>query len=188
MMKDQFKAAAFGLLLSAILLAILWVFISAVVYSINKLQSIIAGSIVAATIAAIAAFLVNVYAKHKEAKDRILQEIRGKKTVVYEELIDVMFSVVLGEKQGKQPLSEKDLINRLAQLTPKIIIWGSEELIVQWNNVRTEATSKKKNPLEIFEPWNQLLLTIRKDLGHSNKKLQKWDLMRLFVNDLPPRE
>jgi hypothetical protein len=184
-MKDQYKSLIFALVASAALLTMLWFFIDAVIDSINKLQSAIAGSIIAATIAAAAAFLVNVYAKHQEAKERILQEIRIKKTIVYEELIDIIFSAVMGEKQGKPKPSEAELTKRFAQLTPKVVIWGSEELITQWNKTRLQSTKPTDNPIQVFEPWNELLRVIRKDLGHSNKKLEKWALMRLFVNDIP---
>ena len=32
--------------------------------------------------------------------------------------------------------------------------------------------------------WEKLLLAIRKELGHSNKGLQQWDVLKVFVNDI----
>jgi hypothetical protein len=184
-MRDQLKAVAVGLISLAAILTAVWAFIDAVVGSINRLQSTVAGSIVAASIAAIAAFLVNVYVKHRESREKVLQEIRARKTPVYEELIDIIFSGILSKQQGKGEVSPEELTKRFAAITPKIVIWGSEELIAQWNVIRSHDWKAGGSPLETFAPWNQFMLTVRKDLGHSNKKLKPFALMRLFVNDFP---
>jgi hypothetical protein len=185
-MKDQVKSIVVGFACLAVLLGIVWIFVDRMITSLARLQSAVAGSIVAATIAAIAAFLVNVYIKHREAKERVLQEIRIKKTPVYEELIELIFSVLMAEKLGKKAPAESEIVAKIAGMTPKVVIWASEDVVTKWNDVRTYVKKSTDTPLDQFTPWNNLLRAIRKDLGHGDQKLERWALLRLFVNDLPP--
>lgn len=185
-MKDQLKSMVVGFAALAALLAIIWFFADLAITSIGRLQSAVAGSIVAATIAAITAFLVNVYVKHRESKERIVQDLRSKKTAVYEELIDLIFSVIMAEKLGKEALTQEELVAKFAKLTPKVVIWASEDVVTAWAAMRNEAQKQHDSPFDQFGPWNDFLRALRRDLGHSDRKLEQWALLRLFVNDLPP--
>ena len=180
----QFSQVVFGVVLLSLLLFIAWLFIDAVITSIAKLQSAVAGSILAATIAAVAAFLVNVYVKHRESKEKLAQEIRAKKVPLYEEFIDVIFGSFKATMLKQPPPPEEDLKRKLVDIMPRIITWGSEDLINHWNKIRHHDWSDTSNPINVLAPWDDFLLVIRKDLGHSNTNLEKFALMQLYVNDL----
>ena len=182
-MTQQTKQIWLSLLIIGAVLFMLWAFTSAVVSSIAQLQSAVAGSILAASIAAIAAFSVNVYVKQKEARLRSEQEIQAKLVPLYEEFIDTIFSSFKAQMLGEQPLSQDELKKQLIELIPRIITWGSDDLINQWNKIRETDFTNKSAPLDILGPWDELLVIIRKDLGHSNKRLEKYALMRLYTTD-----
>lgn len=181
--QSKFTQIVSGVALLALLLFMTWLFIDAIITSISKLQSAVAGSIITATIAAIAAFLVNVYVKHRESKEKLAQEIRTKKVPLYEEFINVIFASLESTMLGGPPLSEDELKQKLIAIMPRLITWGSEDLINQWNRIRSHDWSDTSNPATILGPWNDFLLVIRKDLGHSSSKLENFALMKLYVKD-----
>ena len=141
------------------------------------------GSVLAALIGAGALFAVNVYAKRRESRDKAAQEIRVKKTELYEDLIGIIFNVLLASKQGKKPMSEAELAKALARITPKIVVWASAKVIARWNRIKASSTDSV-DILSMVDSWEVLLRAVREDLGHDDDKLQERQLSRLFVNDL----
>jgi hypothetical protein len=141
------------------------------------------GSVTAALIGAAALLAANVYAKRREARDKAAQEIRVKKTDLYEELIDIIFNVLLASKQGKKVMSEADLAKAFARITPKIVVWASAKVIAQWNAIKT-GSGKPGEVIKLVDSWEVLLRAIREDLGHDDRSLHERQLTRLFVNDL----
>jgi hypothetical protein len=92
----------------------------------------------------------------------------------------------MGSKMG-EPLSEKDLIKHMSKFTESLILWGSEDVIKSYRDFRMFFMQRKPNgPLSIEEVnlLENLLLTIRKDMGHKNKNFQQGDILSLFINDI----
>ena len=123
------------------------------------------------------------YAKRRESLDKAAQEIRVKKTELYEELIGIFFNVLLASKQGKKAMTEVELAKAFARITPKIVVWASAKVIAQWNRIRTNSTASV-DVISQMDSWEVLLRAIREDLGHDDTKLRERQLSRLFVNDL----
>ena len=67
-----------------------------------------------------------------------------------------------------------------------VILWGSDEVIhstsIWMFHLRTQNGDTDKIHASIQE-MEELLKLIRKDLGHSNKKIQTGDILRMFIND-----
>jgi hypothetical protein len=141
------------------------------------------GSVTAALIGAGALICANVYAKRRETQQKAEQEIRVKKTEVYETLIELMFNQLMGSKQGKKQLTSDELLKALAKLMPRVVVWASPKVIAHWNYIKN-TSSHSQSSLEIMKTWDTLLLLIREDLGHNDAALAKFELTRLFVNDL----
>ena len=141
------------------------------------------GTVAAALIGASALIGANVYAKRRETQQKIEQEIRVKKTEVYETLIDLMFNQILGAKQGKRQLTSDEMMKALAKLMPKVVVWASPKIIAHWNYIKNTSGSAQST-LETMRTWDTLLLLIREDLGHDDAVLKKFELTKLFVNDL----
>jgi ribosomal protein L29 len=140
------------------------------------------GSVAAAVIGASALVAVNIYAKRKDAREKAAQEIRVKKTELYEELIGLIFNQLLASRQGKKPMQSSEVIKALAKLMPRFVVWASPSVIAHWNQIKTSSDSKSS--IDTMAIWEKLMRLIREDLGHNDDLLKKYDLTRLFVNDL----
>ncbi len=76
-------------------------------------------------------------------------------------------------------------MERLQELTPDLIAWGTDEVIASWISFRKAGLNpNKENPKEILLAFDDFLRAIRKDLGHSDEHLKKGDLLRIFIKDI----
>jgi len=143
----------------------------------------VAVAIVAAAATVIVSVITLVISKILEGRASITQELRAKKTPIYENIISTLYRVQFAEKLGEEPLSEKELIKFFADITEKLTIWGSDGVIRAFSDFRL-ATTRGADGLDILLIYENLLLEIRKDLGHKNTNLKKGMILSLTVNDI----
>ncbi|NEZ66444.1 hypothetical protein D0962_27410 [Leptolyngbyaceae cyanobacterium CCMR0082] len=70
-------------------------------------------------------------------------------------------------------------------MTPDLILWASDDVLNLYIEFRRMASSNTlgspNNPILLF---GRLLLAMRKDLGHQNKKIDEVSILGTFVNDI----
>jgi hypothetical protein len=116
---------------------------------------------------------------------QIRNEQKPKKVEIYDKVINFFFNSILASKLGQKPKTEEELIQGFADMTPDLILWGSDEVLSlyikfrQITNNNTQGSSS--NPILLF---GQMLLAMRKDLGHQNKQIDEVSILGTFVNDV----
>ncbi|MBD9402097.1 hypothetical protein [Comamonas sp. CMM02] len=145
----------------------------------------VGAGIVAATATVIVSVVSVLVAKRLEQKSLVIREHRERKTPIYEEIVKLVFRFAFSEKIGLEALTEKEIIKKMAWITENLVIWGSDDLLLAWSKFRKSSiqTEEKPNYQVLFEV-EDLLLAIRKDLGHSNKGLKRGQILGLFINDI----
>ncbi len=151
-----------------------------------SLDSDLAIAIIAAAATVLVSVLSIVLGKAYESLALIQREHREKKIPVYEDLIKFMFRILMGSKTGDGP-TEKEMLGFMSDFNQRIMVWGSDDVLAAWVKWRRAATSEanvKADPMKVMLLYEQLILTIRHDLGHRNKNLGQGDVLALFVNDI----
>lgn len=138
--------------------------------------------LVAASIAAAASVISISLSKAYEARIAIRQDLRSKRIPVYEGIVNTTMRIMLGEKAGLTPLTEKELGQWFLQTTEKLTIWGSDDLIRAFGNFNNGAA--ERSGIHGLYELETLLLAIRRDLGHKNKNLARGSVLRLWVTDM----
>ncbi|HDR7368032.1 TPA: hypothetical protein QCX21_005940 [Bacillus toyonensis] len=174
-------------------LAIIGVFCYGVFYSLSwfyqsflSLDARISAALITGLFAILGASLSISIPKYFEKKKEIESYHRDQKSPMYKELLDYLFSILMGQKAGKQ-MSEKESIEFMSKFTQNIILWGSEDVIKQYGIFRNYFMNRpvnKKTDLVEIKIMEGLLLAVRKDMGYNNKHLETGDLLSLFINDL----
>jgi hypothetical protein len=169
--------------------AIVWGLIALVDYLIStfsKLSPNVIAAIVAAFATVTVSVLTIVIGKRLEALALITKEHREKKVPIYEEFIQFWFKHLFAKKSGEMPLSDEEIIHFLSDYTQRIMVWGSDEVIVAWVRFRYSSmnAAQSQTTTTVLEDYEKFILAIRKDLGHKNKGIQQGDILRLFVNDM----
>jgi len=156
----------------------------------SGLQKEVAVAIVAGAVTITVSVVSIVIAKYYERKRAVEQELREKKIPMYYEFVEFWFSTLYKDKikdtEGEVTPEEheKKMLLFLKSFTQKLMVWGSDEVVGEWSRLRRSwAKGERMSAQSLFE-FERLLLAIRRDAGHSNKKLKRGDLLGLFINDL----
>lgn len=75
----------------------------------------------------------------------------------------------------------------MAWITEHLVVWGSDDLLLAWNRFRNSSIQAVHNEgpdFNILFEVENLLLAIRKDLGHANKGVNRGKILGLFINDI----
>ncbi|MFT7475363.1 MAG: hypothetical protein ACI81L_002301 [Verrucomicrobiales bacterium] len=117
--------------------------------------------------------------ERREREARRDEERRTNKIDAYAAILNTWFDALLGSTKQKEAAMKRLQSDSLEQLK-KIIPWASDGVIRSFSRLRT-AQSTGDNPLAAF---GELLLAIRKDLGHENDGVTDYELATLYVIDL----
>jgi len=185
--KSKKTSIALGIILLAIIIFLIVWMIIGLIHLFSTLQKEVIASIIAVT----GTILVSVFSvtatKYYERKRIIDQEIRNKKIPMYESFVEFWFKVLNNQKLDGKPISEKEMMGFFIGFTQQIMVWGSDSVIKKWSEFRLKLSSlpgKQNFDYSLLFEFEALLLEIRKDTGHKNKKLLKGDLLGLFINDV----
>jgi len=178
------RTRAIGFVASLVVLAAI---IVGVIYAVRGLMAYIRGlnsdvakAVVPAAIAAIVSVLAVVLGKAYEIRASIRKELRDRKVPVYEELVKKLFAIFFAEKRGEPKPTEQDFLLFFTWATEKMTIWGADDVLVKFARFRSVGTDGT-NIMFLFE---DLLMAIRKDLGHKNSGFKRGAILRLFINGI----
>ncbi|UER54529.1 hypothetical protein HJG43_08235 [Kineosporiaceae bacterium SCSIO 59966] len=141
---------------------------------------------------AVLSVLLTRFFERRNAREREQQQ---KRTPVYEEFIAGLLESLGFTKtaeERKEGMDQAEVARVLGNFTKQAVVWGSDDVIRAWVDYR--YATMKMNPKDLTQgrqgmrKLEELFLTIRKDLGLSNKSLRDGDLLRLFINDLDSGE
>lgn len=151
-----------------------WIFTA--LFAINPTLAV--GFIAAAStiIVSISSVLIS---KYKEQQITIRNQHREKKIPIYEELLTFLFKMMRAVKDQETP-SDEELLDFMFSFTPKLIVWGADDVILAYLKFQKSAQNPTKLNFDIEEIW----LAIRKDLGHSNCGITRGTLLSLIVSDI----
>lgn len=138
-------------------------------------------AVIIAAVTVVSSAIVLVKGKLMEQQIKIEDEIRAKKAPIYEKHLATFFKVLLAPKITGKAFNRDEAAAAFAGVAEQMIVWGSPDVIKAWNNFKTGAQTAQGTDL-----LEGIFKAMRKDLGHNDKDLNKGDLLRLFVNDLPP--
>ena len=171
-----------GLLFFAAVSWLIYWLISRLTAFLQSLKSDLAIAIVTAGVAGLISVVSLAISKAYETRTVINQDLRAKKIPVYEGIIRMVFQMMFAEKLGQQPLSSEDIVKGFVETTEKLTIWGSDDLILAFDKFKNGFSPS--DPTSAIFGFEDLVLAIRRDLGHSGRKLGRGAILRLFVTDI----
>ena len=151
-------------------------------------------SVVSAALTALAAIVTVLIAKKKEKEADFRRAQYQEKLGTYQNFVrDVIAKFFLptpqnlkNEKEIKQYEEKKaaSQIKGIQDFIPNVILWGDGAVIHEtscWIKfLRKQGSPDVITAMKQIEP---VLKAIREDLGHSNKKIEEGDILRLFIVD-----
>jgi hypothetical protein len=113
-----------------------------------------------------------------QVRQQIQQAQRERKSQVYEEMLEYWFWVM--RERGETSEDERKQRDEAYHSTvpQKLITWASEPVLKGYAS--TLGPYEEGEDTSIFD-FEKLILTIRRDLGHTNKGLEDGDLLKQFL-------
>lgn len=189
-MAESRRQRAAQLLLGAGLLGLLVVaaiFVARVVFAgFSQLQPEVAAAL-ALGLATIIVVPITRWYERRRLREEPLQT---RKVEVYDRFIRGLLDVFFSSRGGatRSTKNETKMVDFFTSITPDLAIWASDDVLARWARIRTgwggEPMEGERLKLALDE-FEQLFLSIRRDLGHSNRDLKSGDVLRLWINDLP---
>ncbi len=145
--------------------------------------------IVIAVVAVSGTIMISVFsliiANLYEKKKIIREEQSEKKRDIYTKFIYFIFDTLFAGELKEKKKTNEEIIAFLVGFMQELIPWGGDQVVNSFVAFRqtTITATDPKSPLLLLS-LEELLFAIRKDLGHSNKGLNKGDILRLFINDV----
>lgn len=151
-------------------------------------------SIVSATLTALAAIVAVLIAKKKEKEADFWRAQYPAKLEIYQNFVNNLIAKLFlpnqmtfknnSEKKKYEEQNSKDQIAAIQDFISKVILWGDSNVIHEtscW--LKILRNTDKPDVIAAMKQIEPVLKTIREDLGHSNKKIEDGDILRLFISD-----
>lgn len=149
----------------------------------------VAVAIVAASATVFASAVAVVIGQYLQRQASIRQEIRKANAPVYEKWLAIWFRLLFAKETGRKPLSDQEFVRQMSEFSQQLLLWGSDQALREWVGLRLALANapEEEGEGEVTKS-NMLLLaqfmrTIRKDMGHRNRKVSDITLLGLFIND-----
>lgn len=181
MKKNNIGTTALGLFVLVLIGYFIFKFTEALFAFIGGLDASLKGAIFAGSTSLVVVAISYFANKSIEEKRSIEQTIRPEKMKLYTEFNRFMMSIFANKKVSKKP-SDAEMTKFVLEASPKLLTFSSNDVIKKWGKLRVGLETKAdEEKLFVVE---DLLASIRRDLGHPKKGFEKGDILRLFVNDI----
>jgi hypothetical protein len=108
----------------------------------------------------------------------------------YAEILQVIWDVTNPPRGGQ--VKSDEVAKRMFKITQTLAVWGSDRSVCAWRDWRIKSNllaSTEGGALQILDEFDNLLRTVREDMGHENVGIAPpddahfGDLMGLFLTD-----
>jgi len=104
-----------------------------------------------------------VYTQNRNTKREIESRQFSKKAEAYEEVISSMAFLMDASRRGEE-VDQNQLMNRLAAVVPKMMIWAGPPVLQAWERLSTPSD----DPLKAVTDGADLITALRRELGHTD--------------------
>lgn len=94
------------------------------------------------------------------------------------ELLDKM--LVSAAKASKTRVSNADVLKRVIEIRKQLIVKGSADLVMAWDNF-FESAQKSTNPEDVIKAGETLFRALRKSMGHDDSALPFGMLTAIYL-------
>lgn len=158
--------------------------------ALDHLRTGVAAGVLTASATVLISVITLVASQRADRRKMIEQSVRERKVPLYDDLIRFWMETTLLAEE----LTETEMTERWKKFSREslhtLILWMSEPVLAAYNELRAvllrneRAGGIPEGSYELIFAFEDLLFAVRKDLGHSNKGIERGDLLRLWVNDV----
>ena len=124
-----------------------------------------------------------------EKRRRVEEQLSQEKFQTYMIFVNAIFGVfhqqALDREKIKKPTKEPDLIVQLQEFSKKVIFYGSDEVIREYQAFMAylQEHAQEGDLAASSEAMGKVITAIRKDMGYPNTKFTPKTLVKQLLND-----
>lgn len=123
--------------------------------------------------------IISKFLEYRQKKQLYLYE---KKEKAYASFIKMVYKMQECIKKGED-YSDKDMLEDVLNFSKELTLWGSNKVIRKWIEFRNTDYSNPSDDNNILYNLEDIIIEIRKDMGHKKFGLNKGDILSFFIND-----
>ena len=123
--------------------------------------------------------IISKFLEYRQKKQLYLYE---KKEKAYASFIKMVYKMQECIKKGED-YSDKDMLEDVLNFSKELTLWGSNKVIKKWIEFRNTDYSNPEDYNNILYNLEDIIIEIRKDMGHKKFGLIKGDILSFFIND-----
>lgn len=123
--------------------------------------------------------IISKFLEYRQKKQLYLYE---KKEKAYASFIKMVYKMQECIKKGED-YSDKDMLEDVLNFSKELTLWGSNKVIKKWIEFRNTDYSNPEDYNNILYNLEDIIIEIRKDMGHKKFGLNKGDILSFFIND-----
>lgn len=162
----------------------LWLALRTILDWIGSQESQVSAAIIAATGTVLAGVAAVIFSQQRAKSREIAESQRPHKIEVYNGFIRKMIAFLIKFKDTKgtarKIADDKELQKFFMEFTSQVILWGSPDVIRKYAAFRRAGDAKGS---ETILAMDDLLRSMRADLGNRGWTLQRGDLVKLLLTD-----
>jgi len=168
-------------LLIALALAVLWLGREFLLWVVAQSSEVV-GAIIACAGTVIAGIGAVVISQQRTKAREIAESHRPKKTEIYSEFIKMVVGIMRTQKSKKNATADpsEELEEFFFSFTTDVMLWGSPGVLRSYGEFRRVGQQKNPNVILMVD---DILQAMRKDLGLSNRGLNRGDLIKMLLTD-----
>ena len=116
----------------------------------------------------------------RDKRSEVEKQLSKKKYDVYQGVIQLFIDIINGLRLGK-PMTAEESQSRMIDLMKDMIIYASDPVLIKFSHLRLRASVT--TPILNLKLYYELMLEIRKDMGHPNSIAREDEMMGIFISD-----
>ena len=178
---QDLKFVIFGFIILVFLMYLVW---NAVEFFITLLRSVdpkISATIIGGMFTIFAGLIVVLLTQRQIKLREISEAHREQKVEIYKGFLDTVEKILQGQNDQTniKGISEQELIDYLVKFKTNIILWGSPQVL----KAQAEFETLSRSGGDMMLALDNLYRAIRTDIGLSNRGLQKYHLVKMYLSD-----
>ncbi|MCY3629861.1 MAG: hypothetical protein OXI05_08140 [Bacteroidota bacterium] len=123
--------------------------------------------------------------KKEDRKAAVEAQMRDNKVPSYEMVIKLVYDVA-NTVQKNEKIDETEMRETMFEIMRQITVWAPDEVVRAFVDFKKNKPSYKQldDPRNTLDLVADLILAIRKDLGHNKGSLDRKTVLAMFVSDV----
>ena len=122
---------------------------------------------------------ITIYQRKKERDEDYRNWLMQNKEACAIEIMNTIFDLAFEKSNLSEHKQKKWIEKRIKQLLPAMVVWGSSDLIKQWEKIA--SMSHGGDGVELIKQGELLIRTVRKDLNHNDSDLKPGALWAMMI-------